>query len=217
VQLDLVTPPAAEPVSLAQAKLHLRIGDYSDEDALISTWITAARERVEAEVSRALVTQSYDMFLDSFPYGGGYMLREVRQQGWITHANPFPRSLAIKVPRPPLVSVDTIEYTDQGGQLVTLDPSQYRVRTSRSRPGTIEPAYGVAWPIPQPVCSAVRIRFTAGYGNAAAVPASAVAAMLLIIGHRWLNRESVITGTIASELPQGVSDVLAPLKWGRYS
>jgi len=60
----LVTPPAMEPVTLEEAKLHLRI-DRNEEDSLISALITAARQKTEEYTRRAFITQMWELALDS--------------------------------------------------------------------------------------------------------------------------------------------------------
>ena len=64
--LQLVTPPAEEPVSLADAKLHLRV-DFTDDDALITSLIAAARQAAETLTGRQIVTARWKLVLDSFP------------------------------------------------------------------------------------------------------------------------------------------------------
>lgn len=60
----LVTPPVTEPVTLEEAKLHLRI-DGNEEDSLISVLITAARQKSEEYTRRAFITQTWELALDS--------------------------------------------------------------------------------------------------------------------------------------------------------
>src|SRR5690349_16359269 len=69
MSLSLITPPVGEPVTLADAKAHLKI-DTSDDDALIGQLITAARARVEWHTGRALMTQSWILWLDRWPDDG---------------------------------------------------------------------------------------------------------------------------------------------------
>lgn len=58
MSLTILSPPATEPVSLSDAKAHLRI-THDLEDALIGALITAARERVEADLGVALITTGF--------------------------------------------------------------------------------------------------------------------------------------------------------------
>ena len=64
--LQLVTAPTQEPVSLAEARLHLRV-DFSDDDALIMALIRSARLAAETITGRQLVTARWKYILDSFP------------------------------------------------------------------------------------------------------------------------------------------------------
>lgn len=66
--LSLYSPPVQEPVTLAEAKTHLRV-TYTDDDALIAELITAARQWFEEQTYRALVTQTWDLKLDELPRG----------------------------------------------------------------------------------------------------------------------------------------------------
>lgn len=63
--LKLITPPASEPVTLQEAKNHLRV-DVSDDDSLISTLITVARQKAEEFTRRSLITQTWELSLDGF-------------------------------------------------------------------------------------------------------------------------------------------------------
>lgn len=187
--LRIVTAPAAEPLTLAQAKEHLRFTS-TDEDALILGLIIAARVRAETITRRALVTQTWEYSLDEFP----------RCEG------------VIEMPRPILQSVTSITYIDEAGDSQTLSSSLYQADL-KSEPGRIVPAYGQAWPATRDgYLNPVTIRFVAGYGLAAAVPQPIKQAMLLMIGHWFYNREDTVIGTIVSELPSGVEELLFPYR-----
>lgn len=178
--LSLVTAPAVEPVTLAEARLHLKSDtDVTADDTLISALIVAARELAEAETRRALITQTWKLTLDEFP----------------ADCDP------IRVPRPNLLTVTGITYVDTDGATQTLASSTYTVLTDRL-PGEIHLAYDEEWPETRAVPNAVAVTFTCGYGAAAsAVPGPIKAAMLLDIGDLYVNRESAIVGTIRTENP----------------
>jgi uncharacterized phiE125 gp8 family phage protein len=174
--LQLITPPAAEPVTLAEAKMHLR--DIAGaEDALIAGWITAARQHLDGKdgiLGRALMPQTWELVMDAFPCG------------------------RISVPLPPLQSVTSISYYDTAGVLQVLSSAAYIVEPA-FEPGIVEPVD--SWPATKARVGAARIRFVAGYANAAAVPKALWEAMLLAIGDMYENRENGIVGVSYADNP----------------
>lgn len=214
IRLIVATPPAEEPVTTAEAKLHLRV-DIPDDDALIGSLIVAARLVCETYTKRSLVATTWDLFLDGgFPWSGGYYNRLIRQQGpgpmWLPQQQG-----AIELLRPPVQSVQWVKYVDYGGVLQTIDPSLYDV--APGTPARIQAAFGQVWPLARPQLGAVQVRYTSGYGAAAAVPEVFKAAMKLLIGNWYENREAVVTGTIAADLPMGVRALLDSESWGSYT
>src|SRR5690606_8426081 len=130
-----VAEPIVEPISLAQAKLHLR-ETKNEQDELIRRMIRAARAHVETFCRRALVLQIRRVLLDSFP-------------------------AYIEPERSPLRSVLSIAYIDPAGVLQTLDPSRYRV-DKYSEPACITPV-DAPWPATRSVTNAVMVTYSAGY------------------------------------------------------
>lgn len=192
--LTLATAPAAEPVSLTEAKLHCRV-DTDDEDDLLTMLVAAARQYVERLTGRALITQTWRLTLDCFPYG----------------CRPV-----IRLPRGKTSSVTSITYVDTEGTTTTLAADQYRVNMD-GEPARIEPAYGVVWPTTRDVLEAVKVTYVAGYGAAgSAVPEALRQAMLLLVGHWYANREAVVTGTIATPLQLTVEALTAAYWTGEY-
>ncbi len=187
--LRLVEGPTVEPVTLVEAKRHLRVV-HDSEDSLISLYIQAAREHVEDFTRRSLLPTRWEWVRDRFDD-------------------------VIELPRPPLLSVETVSYTDSLGDTVVLDPARYRLVVG-SDPGRIHPAYGTRWPLVRTGSGDVVTRYTAGYATPALVPARAKQAMLFLVGHWFVNRESVITGTISTQLPQTVEALLWPLRYLRF-
>ena len=136
---QLITPPTREPLSLAETKAHLRI-DSTDEDNLIRSLIFASRRYCEGFLNRALLTQTWDLWLDAFP-GEDH----------------------IDLPLPPLQSVTHIKYYDTDGTEATMDSGDYIV-DAVTEPGRIVLGYGESWPSTtlRPAKGVV-IRFVAGY------------------------------------------------------
>lgn len=185
MNLTVVTPPSVEPVSLTEAKLHLRV-DHSIEDTLITALIQTAREKAEAFTRKRFIETQLRLDLDRFPLGGG----------------------PIRLPYPPLIEVDSITYLDEDGDQVTLDDAAYRV-VNDPQGATIEPEFDYSWPVTRDVGAAVSVTYKAGYGDSAAtVPGVIKTAMLLLIAHWYENREAVVVGTIAGALPLGVDTLL---------
>lgn len=178
----VITPVAVEPVTVAEAKLHLRV-DNSDEDALIGALITAAREYGEHYTGCALAPATLEMSLDEFPAD------------------------LIELDMPPVASITSIKYTDASGVEQTLDPSKYAF-SAYGQARNVSLTYGNSWPVTRAIPDAVRIRYVTGYTT---TPKAARAAILLTIGHLYENRESVGTNT-AMELPLGARSLFDTVK-----
>ena len=184
--LTIVTAPVTDPVTLAEAKEHLRIDEANTaESALITAFITASTDYCEKLQNRAFITQVWDMTLDSFPRGD-----------------------IISIPLPPLQAVSSVTYLGTGGTSNTLTASTYIVDTA-NEPGRISLAFNEVWPTIdlQPV-NGVVVKFTAGYGTAGTVPEMPKQAIKLLVGHMFENREN--TNFKPLELiPDGVFNLLA--------
>lgn len=172
--------PATTPVTSTEAKLHCRV-DHSADDTIFTRLIEVARRQCEQISGWAFVTRTYTAQLDAWPRGG-----------------------CIELPNPPLQSVTSIAYTDDVGGSHTIPASDYVVDT-HSTPGRIVLKDGATWPSETlQVGGAVTITFVAGFGDADDVPEQYKQAMLLLIGHLYENRESVV-------VQQGVSLVQVPM------
>lgn len=192
-RLSVVTAPSGTVVSTAEAKASLRLLlSVADEDDVIEALIQAATDRIEAITGRALLTQTWDLKLDRWP------------------------SAAIDVPKPNLRSVTSITYVDAAGATQTWTSSLYQVSApsgATAERGRIVPAYGQTYPTLRPQMDAVTVRFSAGYGTSADVPAALKQAALLMVGE-WYDssRSGLAIGTIVNTLPHGVDALLMPYR-----
>lgn len=197
--LTLITAPSGEPVTTAELRDWVRVSG-SAHDTLLASLGAAARELCEKLMGRALMTQTWRLSLDGFPWPGGWHV--------LRHPSIWPDPHTIRLPKAPLQSVTGVTYYDMGGNLQTLATSVYDVDAAHD-PGRITLALGQTWPVTRPRPGAVRVEFVAGYGNAAAVPEAIKLAIKLSVAQWFENREAVVTGTIATELPWAARQLLA--------
>lgn len=185
--LILITGATVKPVTLQHVKAHLQY-DSDDKDAYIDSLIGQATAYLDGALGilgKCLVQQVW----------------ELRLEQWPTY--PY----RIEIPLPPLVSIDGVAYIDSAGDEQTIDESAYVWGINGEMPGWLQPAYAACWPTLS-YCrpDAIRIRFTAGYAEAdsggliGTIPGNIVQYMLLIIGDAFHNRQTVVTGTITSNI-----------------
>jgi uncharacterized phiE125 gp8 family phage protein len=191
-RLSQVAPLAAAPVSLGEAKLHLRV-DHLTDDPLIQVLIDAAVASIAGKDGKGIpmVSQQWLLRLDAFP-------------------------VVIGFPMWPVISVDEVAYTDPAGASQILASSEYQTDLT-GNPARLAPAYGKSWPAIRAVLGAVRIKFTAGYASASLVPADLRQAVLLLVGHLYTNRDAAVLGVAVADLPHGVDAILDRYRVGRFA
>lgn len=191
MSLTVVTAPGEEPLTLEEAKSHLRVTDTND-DQYITELITVAREYLEKVQNRAYLTQTLRLRMDSFPDLPNATLKffvpTYSVESYLARAISL-MSGPIRLPRPPLVSVTGITYIDQSGTLQTLATSQYVVDAD-AEPARIAPAMNQPWPVTQAIQGAVNVTYRAGYGATAdKVPKAVKQALKLLVSWYYEMRE----------------------------
>lgn len=166
MSFKVITAVTVEPVSLAEARLQIKADSDTTEDALITAWITAAREAAEHHTGLALAPQTLELALNAFPAD------------------------TVTLEMPPVASVTHIKYTDTAGAEQTVDSADYALSPyGASREVSL--TYDSEWPDTRDIRDAVRVRYVTGYGapsagaGFAACPKAAKAAILLMVA--WLN------------------------------
>lgn len=157
MSLTVVTPPATPVLSTAEAKAALLV-EHDADDALIDRLVAAATAEAQEQASRSLVTQTLRLALDCWPADG-----------------------VIRLWRPPVQSVTSVQYIDAGGVQQTVPATDYTAVLDVSPP-LIVPAPGRSWPGGLRSFSAVRVTYVAGYGTAAQVAQAAPDLVALILG-----------------------------------
>jgi hypothetical protein len=161
--------PAVEPVTLAAAKNYLRVDvGFTQDDGLIGTLISSAREHIERVTGRCIARRTMRQVLDSMPY---YTDTIQSQLAYPPNYYSLPRysttlwnySEMIKLFYPPVVSVQQIRFVDADGTADTLDQDTDFILDRISQPARIFPVPGQYWPPNYYTPNSCEIDFTAGY------------------------------------------------------
>jgi uncharacterized phiE125 gp8 family phage protein len=188
--LVLTSGPASEPVTVAEARAHLRI-DTPQEDTLIASLILAARLHVETALGLVLITQSWRLLLDRWP---------------------LERDL--EMPLRPLQTIDAVRVLPAEGAPAVIEEAAYIADTVGVPPRLVRT--GVIWPQPGRAANGIEIDFTAGYGpQASDVPPPIRQALMLLIAHWHERREPIAVGALDTAVPGPVTDLLEPYRMRR--
>lgn len=156
----------SEPLTLADAKNHLKLDDLAPDDALVTALIVAARETVENYTLLKLMPQTVTEYFDEF-------------------------TDTLELSAAPLRAVSAVTYLDSNGQSQTLSEDIYKVQAYALLPRISRKAEK-AWPTTRNEAQAITVTYTVGFDNADAVPAVLKSAMLLLIGHWYEKREDSV-------------------------
>jgi hypothetical protein len=208
--LKLVTAPAAEPVTLNEVKAYLRI-DGSDEDTMLTTFISVARQSIEDYLNRKMITQTWDLWLDNF--GSELMFDSLIPDG-VTDgklSEYLKVDRAIDIPIYPLQSVTYLKTYDDAGTDTTMSSGDYIVDVY-TEPGRLALKNDTSWPSTylRPV-NGIQIRFVCGYGaSGSAVPYPLKHAILEMCGKFYSAR-----GCEDTTLNTVIMSILSPYRLAR--
>ncbi|WP_332698418.1 head-tail connector protein [Bosea sp. (in: a-proteobacteria)] len=180
-----ISPPAIEPVSLAEAKDFLRLL-ANDEDELLGTLVTAARLMVEAASGRMLINQSWRLVLDRWPAGG-----------------------EIRLPFSPVGSIAAARVYDAGGSSQVVPLSSLALVA-----GTDPPLITVSGPVPAPgrERAAIEIDVVAGFGATRDTVPAPLRQAVLRLACRWFEHRGDVVSRDATQLPAEIAVLVAPFR-----
>ena len=201
-KLDVLQPPATEPVGVADVKQYARIGFPKDDD-LFATLITSARVECEHRLRRCLLTTQLQITFEWPPPCHPNRLHE-----------PFvgprqARNGAIDLPRPPLISVDSMTFSSWDGSETPIDLTTLGV--SLGTPGQIYPRNGGSWPLNQFTPGCYKIAYTAGCPDSSQVPVNVKLAIMWLVNYWYVHRSEV------GAAPTNVDRLLAPAMYASIS
>lgn len=190
----IITAATTEPISLVEARNHLRVEPFGSpevhpDDAQIEMFISAAREWCEQYTGRALAVQTIEMALDAFPDDD------------------------IELPLTPTTSITYVKYVNTAGSEITLSNDYYAL-DDYSKPNWLLLLQGYEWPETSDGANSVKIKMVVG-NTTSNIPKPIKAAMLLIIGNLYENRQEDLVGgsrVTFNSLPLGVYNLLQPYR-----
>lgn len=182
-------PPAIEPVSIDEAKAHLRIDDPA-EDTYVQALIVSTRVRVEVETRRALITQT-----------------------WTQTHDQWPDDAVVEIQLAPVQSVAGVTVRDAEGNAQAVDPSLYRIDGESHPPRLV---FNGTPPSPASVPAGIAVTFVAGYGDDGEdVPADIRQAMLILVADWFEHRDPLYGAVDEGRLPARVASILNPYRMVR--
>jgi len=172
------TPPNKAAVPLRDVKLFMRVDD-DDENPLIKSLAMAATDYAERYMRRSLIDQVWTMYLDKFP---------ICDYLYLSHG--------------PITSINSITYRDQDGVTQTFDPTKYALDRGNQVDQRVYLLDGEVWPTDEAIeYDTVAISYNCGYGDEESIPDEIKTAIKMIANHWYENRETVVVGTTAAEVP----------------
>lgn len=178
----VVTAPTDLVVSLDAAKRFLRV-THEHEDTIIRACIMAATPAIQEWTGRQLLQATFDHRLDCWPDG------------------------PVTLPWPPVQSITSVSYYDSDGAVQVWDSANYQL--DASAPARLAPVPGQSYPgIQSGRLLPITIRMVCGATAQELIPSELVQAVLVMTEHLYTNRELMVTGTIATEIPFTVSALI---------
>ena len=191
---SIFTPPTRLPLTLSDAKEHLRLLS-DDSDQRVLDCIRAARDYVESSTGRSLITTTHRLTGDMFAF-------------WLNRYQP------IEIPKTPVQSV-VFKYYDSFNAQQTF--TSYEIYRYGDLNVLLRPLWNTAWPDIYRRADAVQIDYVAGYGDDhSAVPGLVKQILRLLVGHFFEQRDAVIVGTIQGEMSFGIKALIGQLRRGDF-
>lgn len=214
--LERLTEPEIEPVTLAEAKRHIRqFVNITNEDDDVEVLIQVAREWVEVYTGRVMIEQSWRLSVRRALSYAGDTVSGFTGPGYYYGSTSWLKSGGVYLRRSPVLEITALYTVDAAGEETLVAVDQYQLRDQGSKWPRIVPLAGAAW-----TGSEFRVEYRAGFADrlgspvtgAEVVPAALKHAMKLIIANYDENRGPVVVGTISAALPLGIDWLLAGQK-----
>jgi uncharacterized phiE125 gp8 family phage protein len=191
---QLITAPVVYPIEFEDVAAHMRIPYVAERDYVEKFIIPAVVDYCENELRRKLITQTWELVL---PY--------------------FPNTQEILLPFPPLQEIVSVKYLDTDGNEITFSSADYYLTNAIGSEGYSPDIYGalvlkenISWPSTKNIRTAVKIRFTCGYGDTGeSLPPTLRIALLQLSAH-WMNNRDVLASDYSAPqiVPMHIKNIL---------
>lgn len=183
--LDLLIPPASEPITLGEAKSYCRVST-SDDDTLLTLLISAARQQVEHRIRKGLISQTWK----------------------VSSKEDVCDESRIRLPLGPVISISSVNYRDVSGDWQVLSSSLYSFNASEDPPAIL------IREIPDVYDEYDEIKWTVEYEiGFSSVPADLKLAILGLTRHYYDHRGQTIVGAYINSVPDTISNILDSNKY----
>ena len=179
--IQVTTAPTAQALSLQEVKEYLRVDDSTDE-RIVRPFIETATSLAEEHTGRALMSQTFTMYIDAFNQMDDPLWEGTRTGPDISYYKNH-----IVLPKPPVTSVTSVSTFNDADTETTFAASKYYVDTVRE-PARIVLRTGEAWPTALRVANAIKVVYVAGYTNAYTVPEPVRMGMMQHIAYLYEHR-----------------------------
>lgn len=180
MEILVVTPPTIEPITYSEAKEQARI-DIDAEQSLIESYISAARFYCEKIQNKTYLTTTKKVIYDGYN---------------------FP----LKLPHPPIQSIDKVEFQQKDGTIVEWDASNYIADTS-GKFGWIRLAENYSVPDDLSDINTLQVTFIAGKSTADEVPANVEQSVKMLVA-MWYEKRIPIDNAMNYKIPFAVESLL---------
>ena len=203
--IKVTTEPTAEPLSLQEVKEYLRLEDASDE-RVVQPMITAVRQFAEEHLGRALMQQTFTLFIDTALDTENPLWEGMRTAPDINYYKNY-----VVLPKSPVISVTSVKTYNDSDVATTMAASKYYVDNARE-PARIVLRTGETFPTALRVANAIEVIYVAGYATAYAIPEPIRLGLFQHIAHLYEHRGDMGEYLQAREIPAMIKMLYAPYR-----
>tara|TARA_R100000781_G_scaffold101170_1_gene64649 strand:- start:892 stop:1548 length:657 start_codon:yes stop_codon:yes gene_type:complete len=199
--IQITTAPTVEPITLQEAKEHLRLDDSADE-RILQRYIETARRFAEEYTKRSLSQQTISFFADAYDELADPLFEGVKTGPYLNYYKNY-----IVLPRPPVISVTSVSTFADDDTETTFAASKYFVDNVRE-PARVVLRLGESFPTALRVANAIKVVYSAGYSSVYDIPEPIRIGILQHVAHLYEHRGDMYDAI--TPFPKQLKSLYAP-------